>query len=1238
MKNVRLYIGDTQVQFTTAPDVLFNFQLDNVNDPTVVKNSFSKQITIEGTQSNNDLFGDLWHLDRAVLNDGKAYTGIYFNPSKKVPFQLFNNGEIYAEGYCKLDKIEHQGQKITYTVSLFGGLGEFFYNLMYNDTESVGDNNKKTLADLDYGFDLGFTINKDTVAEAWAGLESSADTKWKTINFAPAYNGIPDNFGADKALVNCRGTLPFPVTKVSGSTTYGAYGGYALASLPESYTDIQTKDLRSYLQRPVIRMKSIIDACCNPTNNGGYTVNLDSSFFTEENPYYNDTWMTLPMLSEYEYIAGSDISDYSPTISVTRGTPTGNSSIAYTINGVTRQGIKKATISYKPTLNITGSTYENLYSAQIVNWSIPAHWLDIFTYVSKESGVMQILGGVGVQMVAYLNGAEVCSSDYYVFESQVEGKYYVSGNRRNKKPNYVFGNWKKRTGSDYYDFYGTDGAAKMVDLSLDLNNRPYDTIKVIVETMCNDSSYGTRLFDATKFSINGSKRDDCKYTSILQNHYDDPQFAFVSAEESKYSSLSNRNISQKLLLGIEGTPADYLLSFAKMFGLYFVKDRDAKVVNIYTRARYYHRANSSLKDIDKLIDRSKPITITPLTMTNKWYDWKNEMTESMYAESYNKTTSASYGMKRVNTGYEFNAEAKDIYKDSMFKGAVECLEKSRMYSYAPSGETGVKQWMVDGFDLTLYDPNNVENTLDTEVAALRGLEPINAPQWKFYDLYPKAQFRDSDNGGVDGQNVLLFYEGQVNTTTNQGAGVDLKYWLTDDISIMLTLNDEEPCWIYTTMSADTANNTIALPVSSMPRFGRYMADEGSNIIQWSLDFGEPRELFVPTYVTTPQSTIYDNYWKTYIEDMFDVDNKIVEAYVFLNEFRPEENLLRYFYYFDNSLWRINKITDWNLIKEGTTKVEFIKVKNKSNYNSLSFNGDNYITLSADTATIPQSGGSVTFTVTCSKQDMEWEGYDNWFGINGSVPSGTGDSSFTVEFPALTKRDFSWPLSIFCDEYNIVSNRINILQSGITLGLYWVGQPQRIASTGGTYHFTVESTYPWRLTDWYLTPGDIRTPIMSPSNGGSGTTLVDITFPEDEDLYFAEREYRPVIADTYDNQYNYRLLERDGLTEIWLPYTGGSVTLRAVKPYIVLEFISWLTVTQNDDNVVLTATANPNPDSIRQGELAYWQTTGAYAIIVNVYQRKAETLTAVPDSFTFNSSGSTGTTTITSNTDWEITNN
>jgi len=1094
MKNVRLFIGARQVDFSTEPDILFNFAVGNLTDPTAVKNSFTKQITIEGTKANNALFGDLWQLDRAMV-EGTESTGIYFNPSKKVPFQIFNNGEVYQEGYCKLDNIEKQGQKVVYTVSLYGGLGDFFYSLSYKATDgATSENTKKSLADLDYGVDLGFTISKETISSAWTAL-GTTNKKWNTINFAPAYNGHPNDFSSDTVLVNTNGTLPFPTTLTTGGTTYGAIGGYELATMPEEYTDLESRDLRSYLQRPVIRMKSIIDACCNPDNNGGYTVYKDPLFFNDNNPYYEKTWVTLPLLNEYEWNTAMEMSpeSWSPTITLSRDNPDGNTSVVYEVGGLDRT-VQSLTLTVKPNLYIPDCSYSQLYTAEKYDWTKPGYW-DFLTYIGDEHHAGYKLGGIGIQAVAYMNGQIIASSDFYVFCTSINGNKIQVGSRNGKTPVYKYGYWGDNIGGNLKFKQQSDLDQISANLKLNLNNRPYDTVQIIVEALTNDTTNGgMRLFSATTSNTRASSMPETSvYRYLLQNHYDNILVSFAGAEETvDYTTVSNRQMPQSLLLDTDNSPADYLLSFTKMFGLYFLKDPDQKRISILTRHSFYHRNN--VIDINDKIDRLKPVTINPLVMDSKWYDWKNEVASSSFANYYNKTTSMTYGMKRVNTGYEFNADAKDLYKDTIFKGAVECLEKSRAFSYSPSGETGVKQWMDKGFELTVYNPNDFTQTETIEVAKLTNLNPINKPGWPFYDLFPKAQFRDEDNGGVDGRNVLLFYNDKISTTVN---GVDLKYWLTDDLTIMFSLNNNSPCWIYTVSSADTGGNTIALPVSSMPRFSRYVADEDTNVIQWSLDFGEPRELYIPTYATRPESTIYYNFWKNYIEDLYDVNNKIVDAYVFL-EFKPNESLLRDFYFFDNAIWRINKISDWNLIKEGTTKVQFVKVKDSINYDSYYIYGSDALILTSNINTVPVTGGDVTFTVTCIDQDMQWVGYDNWNSLCGSVPSGTGNGTFTVHFEANpVVYNVTSKVALYSTNFNgVVSNRVSITREGSTIyaGCFILPETIVLPATSGTYMAKVYyNGVSLSGIDWHINK-DANWISVSPDSGTSQSNINFVNEP------------------------------------------------------------------------------------------------------------------------------------------------
>lgn len=117
------------------------------------------------------------------------------------------------------------------------------------------------------------------------------NNKWDTINFAPTYRGYPDDFDADKVLINvCGTTFDKTIVEDSGTTaetTYTTRHGYALGELGEDMTGLEMRDMRSWQQTPVLNVKRLFNAICDTTKNGGWTVNLDPDFFTNTNPYYS---------------------------------------------------------------------------------------------------------------------------------------------------------------------------------------------------------------------------------------------------------------------------------------------------------------------------------------------------------------------------------------------------------------------------------------------------------------------------------------------------------------------------------------------------------------------------------------------------------------------------------------------------------------------------------------------------------------------------------------------------------------------------------------------------------------------------------------------------------------------------------------------------------------------------------------------------------------------------------------
>jgi hypothetical protein len=97
-----------------------------------------------------------------------------------------------------------------------------------------------------------------------------------------------------------------------------------------------------------------------------------------------------------------------------------------------------------------------------------------------------------------------------------------------------------------------------------------------------------------------------------------------------------------------------------------------------------------------------------------------------------------------------------------------------------------------------------------------------------------------------------------------------------------------------------------------------------------LNFSFPREVYyTPSRYTS--NNLYNKYWKDYIEQIADKDSKLFVGYFYINEFDIQSLDFRDSFFFENELWRLNKIIDYDRISNQPTKCEFIKLKTLPTY-------------------------------------------------------------------------------------------------------------------------------------------------------------------------------------------------------------------------------------------------------------------------------------------------------------------
>lgn len=942
MKGLELYIGGTRADTGDDSLVVMNYSFEDLRSPAAVKNSYSNTVKLKGTANNNRIFGEYFRPDR-VNRYASGGTGAGFNPSVRTPFAIYApTGEVLESGYAKLESVTRNGADVEYSVTLYGGLGSFFYSLMYDE-----DGDELTLADLNYmgtsdpGGEFDFVISKETVESAWKALQSgTGSAMWQAINFAPCYNGVPDSgFSPDKAVVR-PGDVGLAEKMSSDGKDYtpGA-GGFCMVNLAAGHDEWAVKDLRSYMQRPVLSMRKFMEAVCDPSNNGGHTVDIsdiDGGRLPEL-----DTWVTLPMLNSLETVEYEN-----PTLNAAVGWFADDYLNRYLITGTVPFGTRmSANISLKAQFLVPEAEGKRVYD----------YYIDLINDDIRQTTLF-------IQAVAYKGGSAGDKRDRGVAvggsKVTVIGKPpYMDDSPQQlaERLGYV-PRWKNL--EELYDADFTSGIyndlgngsfefSQQLDFSLD--TYAADRIEINISCYCYKIIGDVGDHDVSIIRAGMSPAFfmlyDTNGNEYFADYYGSEQGSDqITTSETPSGARSGSRITKKDLLGGMGTPADFLLSFCKLFGLVFLFDDMDKKVTVLQRRTFF---KDTVTDLSGRVDLSQAVTVEPFAFKSKWYDFAPEGSGGAFEEEYEERHGRAYGMQRVNTGYEFDGENVEVLDGIAFKGAASVLEFGKYWNIISSGSTSIPSAFLDtGNTYSLYDSEG--NSEDFTVpcppygAAVQYYNTVN----KGYDMQgaAKAQLHDKDGKPCDGQGVLLYL--------SRFARYD-SFKLSDDNGAMAVLNGGEACWDLTPGSGLTIPVFSTYSVMSIAGRGWQVAA--------SLDMGIPAEIGIPGLSYPSGTTVYARYWQDYIADRYSVDNKVMSCKADLRGLDVGQGLLRGFWWFEDSLWVLNSISDYALGADEPAQCEFVQVRDMAAYAGEV----TYIEFSPPVLEFEAVDGAKTVTLNCS---------------------------------------------------------------------------------------------------------------------------------------------------------------------------------------------------------------------------------------------------------------------------------
>lgn len=543
---MELFIDNYQVDLENLLQPNFNYAFLDTYNPSSVKSSYSKTIKIPKGKSN------------LVKPRGD--------------FEIRDNGRVLQKGYYVLDSETQEKTKAYYEITLYGQLGDFFYHL------SSG-----SLADLYYG---------------WKGsrdVEDRYKIEWSNDYVYYSWNRPRDSFEANLVPIPCvteNKNFDYKKTVIEDKL-FKVPSDYSL--IDGKYSLVETEDSTTWLRQnfqtdmmPLgLRYSEIIKACTRPENNGGYTVNLDPSFFNDNNPYWKDLFVLFEqpaqdygnVTEDYSsFNLGSQVesgpSSFSKTIQVT---PTANSEV-WSVDGnslVTTKSIisNKLHAKFKPRLKPQGTRT----TADRTGFTT-----DLTFRVTNEDGEYRetTLTWNALTKLTYVQG---------LYE-------YPSGE---------------------------------IDLTIP---RDWTNIRISYTMSTRVPNPSQLLVVQSLQSYIPSFKVTMLYPGLSDKLTLNTSYIDLNAVQYEYSQYTKKD-----LLGSSDTPLDYLLSFSKMFNLRFYQHPGSKIIDILSWDNWF----TDKVDIQDWIDYSNYQSI-PKVSDSKELHFGIEPDKNTTVEEYLKVNSSVF--------------------------------------------------------------------------------------------------------------------------------------------------------------------------------------------------------------------------------------------------------------------------------------------------------------------------------------------------------------------------------------------------------------------------------------------------------------------------------------------------------------------------------------------------------------------------------------------------------------------
>lgn len=627
MSKLRIFIENRELDTLDSVTVPITKQYEEIDDPTVICNDYSKTVTIPLSPNNNEIFNYAYNPDRVIIASDGPFVGLEFDPYKKLDCRVQWGDAIVLQGYAKMLQVTKDG----YEVTINGELGKIFNELKkitFNkaDYDNEEDINKYWIDGSKY---VKETLNKELVYYCWNNNRSGNDYKKTDRNYRVSniIGFLPNNSYNDNFDYNTYQKVDGTVTTFEDTleaNNFESTTGYTIESaIGDGLLPVQQNTFRSYEQIPFIywaRFVDIFNDKCKELT--GYTFNwpdidndiavvckqrdeiIEDSLSTTDDTLQMriQTNMTYPSIPNTLYIimSGKDIKNNALTLSN-----------------------KLFTFSHKPTLHFAANRPTGEYTVTGIGIGVN----NIIKYEFMQDNI--VLG----TMIFYNSSI----------------KSYNLNKLKKKYPNAQFqaiSNISVTTQSAGYEF-SWKSTENMVCTTPIINGSSKFYVKITyLNTTTTTPPKGHII---TFYSKTGSRYAATRVAYIDQN---------INIESNTTTNTLFRSNSIITLNDFCDLKFDDIIKYCKLHRISIDVDYVQKQIN-FRKDRFL---NYTITDYTDKVDKSNDFTVKPIAFEHHRLLFNYEESESSLNNTYNNNYGFTYGTKSIITNYDFDDEDQKLFE------------------------------------------------------------------------------------------------------------------------------------------------------------------------------------------------------------------------------------------------------------------------------------------------------------------------------------------------------------------------------------------------------------------------------------------------------------------------------------------------------------------------------------------------------------------------------------------------